>query len=277
APGHVRVPRRLQRRRAGRCRARRHRRGQRHDGAGRLARGRGGGAAGRRDQCPVLLGGPARASRCRAVRAAAEGAALAAVVLGTDLPSGDVVRELPGRGRGNRLERGLPALLARRAGRARGGRLHGVLPDHDRRPAGRRPAGHPGWPGPAGPAGGRGGRGGVCRRAGRGPGGAAGGFAAALLVAQVWSALAGFALLGAGLSVVVPLVFSAAAATGRPGPNLALDTSSGYLGVLAGPALIGGVAQLTSLHAALGIVVILCAMCAVLAGFVLPRSAPDPG
>jgi len=106
---------------------------------------------------------------------------------------------------------------------------------------------------------------------------AAGGFAAALLVGQVWSALAGFALLGAGLSVVVPLVFSAAAATGRPGPNLALVTSSGYLGVLAGPALIGGVAQLTSLHAALGIVVILCVMCAALAGFVLPRSAREEG
>jgi len=104
---------------------------------------------------------------------------------------------------------------------------------------------------------------------------AAAGFAIALLVGQVWSALAGFALLGAGLSVVVPLVFSAAAATARPGPNLALVTSSGYLGVLAGPALIGGVAQLTGLHAALGIVVILCVMCAVLAGFVLPRSARD--
>jgi len=88
-------------------------------------------------------------------------------------------------------------------------------------------------------------------------------------------ALAGFALLGAGLSVVVPLVFSAAAATGRPGPNLALVTSSGYLGLLAGPALIGGVAQLVGLHAALGIVVVLCVMCAVLAGFVLPRSARD--
>jgi MFS family permease len=106
---------------------------------------------------------------------------------------------------------------------------------------------------------------------------AAAGFAAALLVGQVWSALAGFALLGAGLSVVVPLVFSAAAATGRPGPNLALVTSSGYLGVLAGPALIGGVAQLTGLHAALGIVVILCVMCAALAGFVLPRSAREEG
>jgi len=104
---------------------------------------------------------------------------------------------------------------------------------------------------------------------------AAAGFAVALLVGQVWSALAGFALLGAGLSVVVPLVLSAAAATGRPGPNLALVTSSGYLGVLAGPALIGGVAQLIGLHAALGIVVVLCMMCAVLAGFVLPRSAGD--
>ena len=106
---------------------------------------------------------------------------------------------------------------------------------------------------------------------------AAVGFGVALLVGQVWSALAGFALLGAGLSVVVPLVFSAAAATGRPGPNLALVTSSGYLGVLAGPALIGGVAQLTGLHAALGIVVILCVMCAALAGFVRPRTAPDQG
>lgn len=47
--------------------------------------------------------------------------------------------------------------------------------------------------------------------------------------------------------------------------------------MLAGPALIGGVAQLTGLHAALGIVVILCVMCAVLAGFVLPRSARDEG
>jgi fucose permease len=106
---------------------------------------------------------------------------------------------------------------------------------------------------------------------------AAVGFAVALLVGQVWSALAGFALLGAGLSVVVPLVFSAAAATGRPGPNLALVNSSGYLGVLAGPALIGGVAQLIGLHAALGIVVILCVMCAALAGSVRPRSAPDQG
>lgn len=105
---------------------------------------------------------------------------------------------------------------------------------------------------------------------------AAVGFGAALLAGQVWSGLVGFALLGAGLSVVVPLVFTAAAATGRPAPNLALVTTSGYVGVLAGPALVGGVAQAIGLHAALGIAVILCAMCAALAGFVRPRGTPGP-
>jgi len=48
-------------------------------------------------------------------------------------------------------------------------------------------------------------------------------------------------LLGVGLSVVVPMVFSAAAKTGRPGPNLALVTTAGYVGMLVGPALVGGV------------------------------------
>jgi MFS family permease len=103
---------------------------------------------------------------------------------------------------------------------------------------------------------------------------AAAGFGVALLIGQVWSGLVGFALLGVGLSVVVPMVFSAAAKTGRPGPNLALVTTSGYVGMLVGPALVGGLAQATSLHAALGIDVILCALCAALAGFVRPRQAP---
>jgi MFS family permease len=106
---------------------------------------------------------------------------------------------------------------------------------------------------------------------------AAVGFAVALLIGQVWSGLIGFALLGVGLSVVVPLVFTAAAKTGRPGPNLALVTTAGYVGILIGPALVGGVAQAIGLHAALGIDVILCAMCAALAGFVRPRAAPDQG
>jgi MFS family permease len=102
-------------------------------------------------------------------------------------------------------------------------------------------------------------------------------FGAALLIGQVWSGMAGFAVLGAGLSFVVPLVFTAASRLGRPGPNLALATSSGYLGVLAGPAIIGGLAELIGLPAALGTVVVLCAMIAVLAHFVLPRATQAPG
>jgi MFS family permease len=105
---------------------------------------------------------------------------------------------------------------------------------------------------------------------------AAGGFGVALLIGQVWSGLVGFALLGIGLAAVVPLVFTAAAQTGRGGPNLALVTMTGYVGVLAGPALVGGVAQAIGLHAALGIDVILCAVCAALAGFVRPRGTPGP-
>jgi MFS family permease len=100
---------------------------------------------------------------------------------------------------------------------------------------------------------------------------AAGSFGVALLIGQVWSGLAGFAMLGAGLSVVVPLVFSAASRMGRPGPNLALVTSTGYLGMLVGPAVIGGLAELVGLPGALGTVVVLSGMTAILANFVLPR------
>jgi MFS family permease len=102
-------------------------------------------------------------------------------------------------------------------------------------------------------------------------------FGGALLIGQVWSGLAGFAVLGAGLSFVVPLVFTAASGLGRPGPNLALVTSSGYLGVLAGPAIIGGLAEVVGLPAALGSVVVLCGMIAVLAHVVLPRHSPVAG
>ncbi|HWG65052.1 MAG TPA: MFS transporter [Streptosporangiaceae bacterium] len=107
---------------------------------------------------------------------------------------------------------------------------------------------------------------------------AAAGFGSALVIGQVWSGLAGFAVLGAGLSVIVPLVFSAASRLGRPGPNLALVTSCGYFGILVGPAIIGGLANLTSLPAALGSVVVLCALTALLAGMAGRRpAAEEPG
>jgi MFS family permease len=102
-------------------------------------------------------------------------------------------------------------------------------------------------------------------------------FGVALLISQVWAGMTGFALLGAGLSFVVPLVFTAASLLGRSGPNLALVTSAGYFGVLAGPAIIGGLAEVVGLPAALGAVVVLTGMIAVLAHFVLPRESAVAG
>jgi MFS family permease len=103
---------------------------------------------------------------------------------------------------------------------------------------------------------------------------AAAGFGAALLVGHVWSGLLGFGLLGGGLSVVVPLAFTAAAGLGQAGPNLAFVTSAGYLGSLAGPPAIGALADLTSLPAALGLVAVLSGLIVLLAGTVRPAAQP---
>ncbi len=106
-------------------------------------------------------------------------------------------------------------------------------------------------------------------------GAAAAGFLGALLAGRIAAGMAGFALLGAGLSFIVPLVFTAASRLGRAGPNLALVTSCGYLGMLAGPALIGGLAEAVGLPEALGSVVVLTGLTAVLAGAVrLRRTGP---
>ncbi|MDQ6606389.1 MAG: MFS transporter, partial [Actinomycetota bacterium] len=71
------------------------------------------------------------------------------------------------------------------------------------------------------------------------------GFAAGLLPGTAPAAIAGFAALGLGLAGVVPTLFRAGADEPgvSTGPALAVVSSLGYLGFLAGPPLIGGVAQ----------------------------------
>jgi hypothetical protein len=87
---------------------------------------------------------------------------------------------------------------------------------------------------------------------------AAVGFAGGLALGTVPTAIAGFAALGLGLAGVVPTLFRSGA--DQPGvstgPALAAVSSLGYLGFLAGPPLIGGVAQLTSLRLACGLLVV---------------------
>lgn len=71
-----------------------------------------------------------------------------------------------------------------------------------------------------------------------------------------WAALGGFAIIGIGIANVVPVLFSAAGRLENPPPSISIPaiTTLGYAGLLAGPALIGFVGEITSLAFALGLV-----------------------
>jgi MFS family permease len=81
-------------------------------------------------------------------------------------------------------------------------------------------------------------------------------------------ALAGFAVAGAGFSSIIPVVF---AAGGRVSPaneaaGIATVSGIGYMGFLIGPPMIGFISEMSSLRAALGVVVALSAAAAILVG-----------
>jgi hypothetical protein len=68
-----------------------------------------------------------------------------------------------------------------------------------------------------------------------------------------WATLVGFGMVGLGAANIVPLLYSALGRQLAMPANLAIAAAStlGYAGILAGPAMIGGVAQLAGLSAAL--------------------------
>jgi MFS family permease len=101
------------------------------------------------------------------------------------------------------------------------------------------------------------------------------GIGLALLADTPLWALAGFALAGLGLATLFPLALRAAAARSEsPGPAVAAVSAMGYIGFLAGPPTIGGLAELVGLRAALLVVVTCCALAVVLAGAVrVPQPA----
>ncbi len=78
------------------------------------------------------------------------------------------------------------------------------------------------------------------------------GLALAIGVPAVPSAIIGFALVGIGTAVLVPLAFSAGANLGAGGTSLALVLAGGYAGSVAGPAVIGSVADRFGLRVAMG-------------------------
>jgi MFS family permease len=106
--------------------------------------------------------------------------------------------------------------------------------------------------------------------------------AAGLTLALAWSSpvagLTGFALFGAGLSSTFPQLLSAAgnAETGRSESGIARVAGAGYLGLLAGPVLIGGCASAVGLRLALGIPVVL-ALCLAAGGRAAAVPAPGAG
>lgn len=80
----------------------------------------------------------------------------------------------------------------------------------------------------------------------------------------------GFALMGAGLAMVVPILYSAASRVPgtTPAAAIAAVSSIGYSGFLVGPPLIGGVAQHASLTLALLVVVVAASILALSAHWV---------
>jgi len=106
---------------------------------------------------------------------------------------------------------------------------------------------------------------------------ASGALAAAAMLAVLWighpvAALAGFALVGLGISNVVPVLFACASRVPgiTPAHGIAGVASLGYVGFLAGPPMIGAVAQLSSLPTALTLVAGFAAALAFLARRALP-------
>lgn len=96
---------------------------------------------------------------------------------------------------------------------------------------------------------------------------AGGGLALGILVGTPVAGVIGFGLFGAGLSCTVPQIFSVAGHSdpGRSGRSLAVVASLSYIGFLAGPVIIGGIAELTALSTALLVPAVLALFVAVTA------------
>src|SRR5713226_1517516 len=104
---------------------------------------------------------------------------------------------------------------------------------------------------------------------------AAAGLVFVLLFGNAGWALVGFTCAGAGLATIIPNAFAAAGNIegSAPGPSLAVVTTAGYVGFLAGPPLIGFVAQLSTIRAALWILVVLSGLSA-FASTSMKRTSP---
>jgi predicted MFS family arabinose efflux permease len=102
------------------------------------------------------------------------------------------------------------------------------------------------------------------------------GMVTVVLSHQATLAIAGWAAVGLGLSGCIPQLFTAAGGLDRDaaGANVARVAGLGYLGMLAGPAIIGPLTRLVALNLALVLPTALCFAAAYAAGVLRP--APQP-
>jgi MFS family permease len=94
----------------------------------------------------------------------------------------------------------------------------------------------------------------------------------------IWTALAGWALFGLGLSGCVPQLFSAAGHTdpAAAGANVSRVAGLGYLGMLAGPALIGWATRLVALNHTFLLPALLLVIAAATAGILHSGTGREP-
>lgn len=95
----------------------------------------------------------------------------------------------------------------------------------------------------------------------------AGGLLMAVCFPYFITATIGFLIVGAGVSSVIPMIYSAAGKSKRMSPGVAIAAVStiGYLGFLFGPPFIGFIAQATSLRISFGMIAVMGTMIAVIA------------
>lgn len=100
---------------------------------------------------------------------------------------------------------------------------------------------------------------------------AAGGIGFGILINQPWSVLAGYAVVGAGLSIVVPVTYRAAGTLPGVSPEDAAAgvASIGYMGYLVGPILVGFISDVASLRTAFGLIAV-----ALIGIFLMVRVSP---
>jgi hypothetical protein len=95
---------------------------------------------------------------------------------------------------------------------------------------------------------------------------AAAGLAVSVAAPGLVASVIDFALVGAGLSNAVPVIFSAAGRAGSsPSAGIAAAATAGYAGLLVGPVVVGGVAAIVDLRTAIGALVAVALLAAGLA------------